>query len=562
MKADKTIAKAWIKAQGRASRSSTSFVVILGLLSTLLGLMQAWALARTLASILTSHPGNAPPAIGLFLIVSVARTGLSVIQDVMASTSSLIARRRLRSDILARIIGEGPALLRRQHSSVIASTLVDRVEALDGYFARWLPASALWLVSQWIVVAAVFWQNHKAGIILAICCATLPVFQAVFGIATAVASRRQFLAMTRLQTRFLDRVKGIATIVLSGGTERETQALAKSADDLRIRTMKVLRIAFIASATTDVAMVAALVLIVITQSHSLTNSTPELTLTRALYAILLVPEAFASFRALSAAYQDRAHATAAAEAMHALEPIPNERAVMGAIATDAAHSLSITAKDLSFAWNQERGPVIHNVSFTLPAGETLILEGPSGSGKSTLLELLLGFVAPSEGRIFLGGQDMANMTPRQISSQISWIGQKPVLFAGTIRENILFAKPDASEPELDAAISAAAMDRYLPLLPAGLETRIGEGGFGLSGGQAQRIAIARAFLKNAPILLLDEPTSHLDPATEAEILDSLHRLTQGRTVVLCTHSAQARQFHGRHLVLNRGRAISYTEEAA
>lgn len=562
MKADKTIAKAWIKAQGRASRSSTSIVVILGLLSTLLGLLQAWALARTLASILTSHSAGAPPAIGMFLMVSLLRVGLGVIQEVMASRSSLAARRRLRSEILARILGEGPALLRRQHSSVIASTLVDRIEALDGYFARWLPASALWLVSQWIVVAAVFWQNHQAGILLAICCATLPVFQAIFGIATAVASRKQFLAMTRLQTRFLDRVKGIATIVLSGGTERETQALANSADDLRLRTMKVLRIAFLASATTDVAMVVALVLIVITQSHSLSSSTPELTLTRALYAILLVPEAFASFRALSAAYQDRAHASAAAEAMHALAPMPEESHVVGCSATDAPASLAIMAENLSFAWTEERGPVIHDVSFKLPAGETLILEGPSGSGKSTLLELLLGFVTPSEGSIFLGSQNMANMTPRQISAQISWIGQKPVLFAGTIRENILFAKPEASDQELNAAISAAAVDRYLSMLPEGLETRIGEGGFGLSGGQAQRIAIARAFLKNAPILLLDEPTSHLDPITEAEILESLHTLAQGRTVVLCTHSAQARQFHGRHLVLNKGHAISYTEEAA
>ncbi|GAP24311.1 ABC transporter ATP-binding protein CydD [Gluconobacter frateurii NBRC 101659] len=562
MKADKTIAKAWIKAQGRASRSSTSIVVILGLLSTLLGLLQAWALARALASILTSHSAGAPPAIGMFLMASLLRVGLGVIQEVMASRSSLAARRRLRSEILARILGEGPALLRRQHSSVIASTLVDRIEALDGYFARWLPASALWLVSQWIVVAAVFWQNHQAGILLAICCATLPVFQAIFGIATAVASRKQFLAMTRLQTRFLDRVKGIATIVLSGGTERETQALANSADDLRLRTMKVLRIAFLASATTDVAMVIALVLIVITQSHSLSSSTPELTLTRALYAILLVPEAFASFRALSAAYQDRAHASAAAEAMHALAPMPEESHVVGCSVTDAPASLAIMTENLSFAWTEDRGPVIHDVSFKLPAGETLILEGPSGSGKSTLLELLLGFVTPSEGSIFLGSQNMANMTPRQISAQISWIGQKPVLFAGTIRENILFAKPEASDQELNAAISAAAVDRYLSMLPEGLETRIGEGGFGLSGGQAQRIAIARAFLKNAPILLLDEPTSHLDPITEAEILESLRKLAQGRTVVLCTHSAQARQFHGRHLVLNKGHAISYTEEAA
>lgn len=561
MKADKTIAKAWIKAQGRASRSGTSVLVILGLLSTFLGLLQAWALARTLAAILTSHLANAPPAVGLFVIVSILRSGLIVLQDVMASKSSLSARRRLRSECLARVLSEGPALLRRQHSSVIATTLVDRIEALDGYFARWLAASSLWLVSQWIVVAAVFWENHRAGIILAICCASLPIFQAVFGIATAVASRRQFLAMTRLQTRFLDRVKGIATIVLSGGTERETQALAKSANDLRIRTMKVLRIAFIASATTDIAMVAALVLIVISQSHVLSSSTPELTLTRALYAVLLVPEAFASFRALSAAYQDRAHATAAAEAMHDLAPLPIAD-VSESDAAVAGHNLSLTVENLSFAWSTERGPVLQNVTFMLPAGETLILEGPSGAGKSTLLELLLGFVTPSEGRILLGGQDMATMTPRQISSRISWIGQKPVLFAGTIRENILFARPAASKSDLDAAIKAAAMDQYLPTLPEGLETRIGEGGFGLSGGQAQRIAIARAFLKDASFLLLDEPTSHLDPATEKDILESLRKLAQGRTVVLCTHSAEARQFHGRHLILNRGRAVSYTEEAA
>ncbi|MBS1018912.1 thiol reductant ABC exporter subunit CydD [Gluconobacter cerinus] len=563
MKADKTIAKAWIKAQGRASRSLTSVIVILGLLSTLLGLLQAWALARTLAAILTGHPGNAPPAIGMFIAVSVIRVGLTAVQDIRASSASLSARRRLRSEIMARIIGEGPALLRRQHSSAIASTLVDRVEALDGYFARWLPASALWLISQWIVVAAVFWQNHRAGIILAICCASLPVFQAFFGIATAVASRRQFLAMTRLQTRFLDRVKGIATIVLSGSTEREAQALAVSADDLRLRTMKVLRIAFIASATTDIAMVVALVLIVITQSHNLSSATPEIALTRALYAILLVPEAFASFRALSAAYQDRAHATAAAEAMHELADLPEELSSTPALAAvQNGRGLTVTAENLSFSWNEERGPVIENVSFTLPAGETLILEGPSGAGKSTLLELLLGFVDPTQGRILLDGTNMATLTPRQISSRISWIGQKPVLFAGTIRENILFAKPEASDQELQSAISHAAMDSYLPHLPEGLETRIGEGGFGLSGGQAQRIAIARAFLKNAPLLLLDEPTSHLDPATEADILTSLHCLAEGRTVVLCTHSAQAQKFHGRHLVLSKGRVISYTEQAA
>ncbi|MFT8490456.1 MAG: thiol reductant ABC exporter subunit CydD [Gluconobacter oxydans] len=561
MKADKTIAKAWVKAQGRASRSRTSVVVVLGLLSTLLGLLQAWALARTLASVLTRDTDSTGPAIGVFLLACVLRVILSTIQDMTAASAGIHARRRLRREVLDRIIGEGPALLRRHHSAAIAATLVDRIEALDGYFARWLPAASLWLVSQWLVVIALYVENHQAGLILAACCAMLPIFQAVFGIATAVASRKQFLAMNRLQTRFLDRVKGIATIVLSGGTDRETQALAKSADDLRQRTMKVLRIAFLASATTDVAMVAALVLIVVTQAHTLMGHPSDAVLTRALYAVLLVPEAFASFRALSAAYQDRAHATAAAEAMHELAPL-TERTAAGPDVVQAKGGISVTAEHVSFAWDEQRGTVIHDVSFVLPAGATLILEGASGAGKSTLLELLLGFVSPSQGRILFDGQDMQSLSPRQISSRISWIGQKPVLFAGTIRENILFARPDASAEDLDRAVSAAAVDQYLSSLPDGLETRIGEGGFGLSGGQAQRIAIARAYLKDAPLLLLDEPTSHLDPKTEAEILVSLKDLAKGRTVILCSHSAQARQFQGRHLVLDAGRAIAFTGEAA
>lgn len=561
MKADKTIAKAWVKAQGRASRSRTSVVVVLGLLSTLLGLLQAWALARTLASVLTRDTDSTGPAIGVFLLACVLRVILSTIQDVTAASAGIHARRRLRREVLDRIIGEGPALLRRHHSAAIAATLVDRIEALDGYFARWLPAASLWLVSQWLVVIALYVENHQAGLILAVCCAMLPIFQAVFGIATAVASRKQFLAMNRLQTRFLDRVKGIATIVLSGGTDRETQALAKSADDLRQRTMKVLRIAFLASATTDVAMVAALVLIVVTQAHTLMGHPSDAVLTRALYAVLLVPEAFASFRALSAAYQDRAHATAAAEAMHELAPL-TERTAAGPDVVQARGGISVTAEHVSFAWDEQRGTVIHDVSFVLPAGATLILEGASGAGKSTLLELLLGFVSPSQGRILFDGQDMQSLSPRQISSRISWIGQKPVLFAGTIRENILFARPDASAEDLDRAVSAAAVDQYLSSLRDGLETRIGEGGFGLSGGQAQRIAIARAYLKDAPLLLLDEPTSHLDPKTEAEILVSLKDLAKGRTVILCSHSAQARQFQGRHLVLDAGRAIAFTGEAA
>jgi len=184
-----------------------------------------------------------------------------------------------------------------------------------------------------------------------------------------------------------------------------------------------------------------------------------------------------------------------------------------------------------------------------------VLAGPSGSGKSTIIEILLGFVRPESGRVTINGADITDLVPQALSRLTAWIGQRPVLFAGSIRDNIRFARPEATDEEVAAAARSARVDGFAASLPAGLDTLVGEGGYGLSGGQAQRVAIARAYLKNAPMLLLDEPTAHLDPATEAEVLDSLRRLALGRTVILASHSAAAHGFGGRRLDLLHGKAV-------
>ncbi|MFT8565388.1 MAG: ABC transporter ATP-binding protein, partial [Acetobacter orientalis] len=266
-------------------------------------------------------------------------------------------------------------------------------------------------------------------------------------------------------------------------------------------------------------------------------------------------------RSLALAYQDKAHAQGAATAMLDLPTAP-EKAEVEAARTVSASGVMITLDTVSFTWDPARGPALENVSFAVPAGETLILAGSSGSGKSTIIELLLGFITPESGKILLNGAPLETIVPDALARMISWIGQKPVLFAGTVRENILFAAPHADEDALQAAIKASAVEEFLPLLPHGLETQIGEGGFGLSGGQAQRIAIARAYLKNAPILLLDEPTAHLDPATEKSVFESLQRLAVKKTVVLATHSAAAHIFHGRRIDLQHGRVVARQGAAA
>jgi ATP-binding cassette subfamily C protein CydD len=386
---------------------------------------------------------------------------------------------------------------------------------------------------------------------------------ALAGIGAAVASQQQFAAMARLQTRFLDRVRGIATIVLAGQADAEADRLQLAARELAKRTMRVLRVAFLSSAFLDGAAVSVLVLLAIRAGAAWHAGT--LRPVTVVFTLVLVSEFFAPLRAFAAAYQDRIQANTAASTLGAssmAEPLgssagaeaPGQPAVMAPpVRTVAASGVTVAFDNVSFVWDPARGPALSNLSFKVPANETAVLVGPSGSGKSTVMELLLGFAKPASGRITINGADLASLTPAALSRITAWIGQRPILFAGSIRDNIRFGQQDASDAAIEDAAKAAGLQAVADSLPQGLDTIIGEGGYGLSGGQAQRVAIARAFARNAPLLLMDEPTAHLDPATEADVLESLRRLAIGRTVIMAAHSSAAMAFGGRRITLEHGR---------
>ncbi|HET6233976.1 MAG TPA: thiol reductant ABC exporter subunit CydD [Acetobacteraceae bacterium] len=560
----KRAARAWTREQTRLGTRAARPVIAFGLLGTLLAIGQAWCMAAVLAAALAGH-GGVPAPLAVFAVLALARAALGYLSELAAAKAGASARRRLRSDALTRLLGAGPALLRTRHSGDLASIVVDRIEALDGLFSRWVPASTLAIAGPALVVLAALWADKLAALVLVLCGLLVPVAMALAGIGAAAASRGQFLALTRLQARFLDRVRGIATIVLAGRAEDEAQALAAAAAELGARTMRVLRVAFLSSAALDLAMVSALALLAVHYGIALrAGAFVQATLPQnggarpdmALFALLLVPEFFAPLRAFSAAYQDRLHATGAADALIDL-PSPQMSAAPAprAIRTVAASGVTVAFEDVHLTWDPARGPALDGLSFRVPAGETLVLAGPSGAGKSTVIEILLGFVRPDRGRVTINGADIAELVPQALSRLTAWIGQRPVLFAGSIRDNIMFARPDATADELAAAVRAARVDEFAAALPDGLATRVGEGGYGLSGGQAQRVAIARAFLKNAPLLLLDEPTAYLDPATESEVLDGLRRLAIGRTVVMAAHSTAAQSVRGQRVDIRDGRAV-------
>ena len=544
----------WLAEQTRLGRRAAMPVVALGLAGTLAAIGQALAVGAALASVLR---GRAPAGwvLAAFALLAVLRAGLALASDRAAFEAGAAARRRLRSESLGRLLTIGPSLLRMRHSAELASIVIDRIEALDGFFARYLPAATMAMAAPLLVLIAVAWLDPVAGLVLLVAGLAVPVAMALSGIGAAQAARRQLQALERLQVRFLDRVRGIATIVLAGRADDEAAALGRAADELRARTMRVLRMAFLSSAALDLAAAAAIVVLALRYAAMFRAGRPEAVST-ALAVLLLTAEFFAPLRAFAAAYQDRSQAATAAEALAALPAPPAPAAPVPAVRTIQARGVAIAFEDVSLRWDAARPPALDGVSFRLAAGETMVLAGPSGAGKSSVIEILLGFARPDSGRVTLNGADIAAIVPEALSRLVAWIGQTPVLFAASIEDNVRFARPEASEAELAEAMRAARLHTLIGELPEGAATRIGEGGYGLSGGQAQRVAIARAFLRNAPLLLLDEPTAHLDPAVEAEVLDSLRRLAIGRTVILASHAAAAHAFAGRRLDLRDGRVVS------
>jgi ATP-binding cassette subfamily C protein CydD len=547
--ADPAAARALLSQVVRARPLALLLPVLLGLGRILCGIAQAWLVAALLATLL----GRAEAGAGMLAAAAgfaVLGAALSVAQERAQHAAGAAARATLRVRVFARLLETGIGDPRPVGER--AALAVDQVEALDGYFARWLPAALLAMIGPLVIAATAWWVDPVSGAILLVAGLLVPVALALTGIGAAQASRRQFDALSRLSGRFLDRMRGLPTLVLFRRQEDEAAALGAAAEELRGRTMRVLRVAFLSTAAQEA--IAAAVLACLAWRHGaallrdgIAGHPAPVT---ALFAILLVPAFFAPLRAFSAAYHERMSAAGAAGA---LAPLLAGAPAGGLRLEEMPNRLVLTFTDVRLTYDPARPPALDGLSFRVMPGETLVLAGPSGAGKSSVLRLLMGFVRPDSGRIALNGQDATTLAPAELRRLCAYVGQRAHLFHATLAENIRFARPEASEAEVLAAARAAGVMGFAADLPQGLDTLLGEGGWGLSGGQAQRVAVARAFLRDAPLVLLDEPTAHLDPATEAELIESLRRLCVGRTAIVATHSRAARRALGRVLEIDAGR---------
>ncbi len=545
----------WLDDLGALARGRRRLAAAATSVSGVLLVAQAAAIAWLVQHVLVER---APLMEGLPVLAALGatlllRTALASLVQAAAGDVADAARLALRERAYAGLLGRGPLWLRQQRSGELGEVMLTHADAIENYYAGFQPVRVEVVVVPLVIALAVAWVDWVVAVIFVATAPLVPFFMMLVGWGAEAAGRAQLGELARMSGHFADRIKGLGLLRLYGSGEAELEGVADAADGVRERTMKVLRIAFLSStvleffASVSVAMVALYLGLSYLGMMSLHAQVP--TLGAGLFCLLLAPEFYAPLRRLAAHYHDRANALAAAAEVERLlgelpgpPPQPAVAAPLPAAVPLQPQLPPLVARGLVLRPLGASHDVLRGLELQLEPNQRLAVVGPSGSGKSTLLEALAGWLPPREGSI-----------TRQPGLQVGYAGQRPYLFHGSILDNLRLADPTASDASVQAAAEAAQVMRFAAQLPQGLDTVIGERGFGLSGGEARRIGLARLLLRNPDILLLDEPTAFLDARTEAALLQSLAVFARDRIVVVATHSEMAMAWADRCLVLPEGR---------
>jgi ATP-binding cassette, subfamily C, bacterial CydD len=533
----------------QAARGYLVVTVVLGLTGTALILAQAGLLAHALA---TAASGDVAAAFAgtltALLIVVILRAAVSYGGEVTALRAAAAVKSQLRRALTAHALRLGPRWLGGQRAGEIATLSTRGLDGLDSYFARYLPQLVLGVLVPIAVLVRVAVADWISAVVIAVALPLIPVFAVLVGWHTKAQTRRQWRLLAILGGHFLDVVEGLPTLKVFGRARAQEQVIAKVTDDYRKTTMATLRVAFLSALVLEIAAAVATALVAVEVGLRLLYG--HLGYETALLVLLLTPEAFLPLRAVGAQFHASMEGAAAAGRVFEildtqLPDGPEAQPGRATVGTVTAGTVTAGTADLRVAelkldaitvtYPGRPQPALDRIGLTIAPGERIVLTGPSGAGKSTLLALLLRFLAPAAGTIEAGGADVAAMDLEQWRRQIAWVPQQPYLFSGSAADNIALGQPGASRGAIGRAARLAGAAEFIDSLPSGYDTPLGERGLRLSAGQRQRIALARAFLRDAPLLLLDEPTAHLDPAGARLIASALDTELADRTVILISH---------------------------
>ncbi|GAQ61747.1 thiol reductant ABC exporter subunit CydD [Streptomyces scabiei] len=515
----------------RATRGFLMVVVGLGVVGAALVIAQAMLIAEVVVGAFQYGMPVSALRTPLLLLAAVAlgRALVSWLTELAAHRASAAVKSELRGRLLERSAALGPGWLSGQRTGSLVALATRGVDALDDYFSRYLPQLGLAVVVPVAVLARIVTEDWVSAAIIVGTLPLIPVFMVLIGWATRAQMDRQWRLLSQLSGHFLDVVAGLPTLKVFGRAKAQAESIKRITGEYRQATMRTLRIAFLSSFALELLATISVALVAVTIGMRLVHG--EMDLYIGLVVLVLAPEAYLPVRQVGAQFHAAAEGLAAAEEIFEVLETPVPSSGTGAVPS---------AGDLHFDQVTVRYPerpydAVSDVSFTVGSGETVALVGPSGAGKSTLLNVLLGFTQVASGGVRVGGSDLSSLDLDTWRSRIAWVPQRPHLFAGSIAENVRLARPDADDTAVRRALDDAGALGFVDALPAGAGTVLGEDGAGLSAGQRQRLALARAFLADRPVLLLDEPTASLDGETEAEVVEAVRRLAAGRTVLLVVH---------------------------
>lgn len=531
----------WLKKQSIISRRWLALSRLLGLISGVLIVAQAWIIAHLLQyMVMEGIPREALLLpFTLLIAVFVLRAWVVWLREKVGYYAGLNIRRVIRKKVLDRLHQAGPAWIKGKPVGSWATLVLEQIEDMHDYYARYLPQMALATMIPLLVVITLFPINWMAALILLLTAPLIPLFMAMVGMGAADANRRNFQALARLSGHFLDRLRGMETLRVFDSGTAETDNIREASRDFRQRTMEVLRMAFLSSAVLEFFASLSIALVAVYFGFSYLGELnfghygAGVTLFAGFLALILAPEFFQPLRDMGTFYHAKAQAVGAADTLMTFMDAPLQHPEQGQQTLPQGVAIHIEARDLEILspeGNRLAGPL----TFTLAAGSRVVLVGQSGAGKSSLLNVLSGFL-PYQGNLLINGVELSQLAPDDWRKHLSWVGQNPQLPAATLRDNVLLGAPQAYNARLQAALDKASVSEFLPLLPAGIDTVVGDDAARLSVGQAQRVAVARALINPCGLLLLDEPAASLDAHSEQRVMAALVEASRLQTSLMVTH---------------------------
>lgn len=495
--------------------------------------------------------GDVGYLLALLLPILLARAAAVYASEISALAAGAAAKRHLRQRIISHIMQAGPVALAGQPVGRLISTLTDSLQAIEPFYARYLPALSLATILPVAIVVAVLPNDWLSAIVLMVTAPLIPLFMVLIGAGAERMNQRQWLKLARMSGHLFDSIQGLATLKAFSASRRQSETVSEMADGYRRDTMSVLRLAFLSALTLEFFATVAIAMVAVLIGFRLLWG--DLAFFNGFFVLLLAPEFYLPLRNMGSAYHARMEAIGAAERVVEILDIPVLSRQSGSKYVSRDTGISVCFEDVHVVFPDGRR-ALNGLSFHCGSYERLAIVGPSGAGKSTVLNVLAGFIIPTAGRVLINGTPLDELDIDAWRQYLAYVPQRPHMFDASISQNIAMA---ARPGDIDAmrvleAARRAALDDVVNALPNGYDTRVGEGGGGFSGGEIQRIALARAFYRDAPLVLIDEATAHLDHANESKIAGVIDALSNGRSVIGIAHRLHTVRSASRILVLDAG----------